>query len=825
MISNYSTTWLSPLAASVGLFLCPLALSAQTAAPASATKEAKQTLSVLSAKKINSTRIDLTLSEGRQMSVDFYGPDIFRIFRDDEGGEMRQPKAKPQAQILVNQPRKEVKTLKLTDTDGKIVILTEKVQLEFNKASSLLKLVRLSDGKVLVNQLAAPTIGKKEVSLTFDSLENEYFFGGGVQNGRFSHRGKSIAIENQNSWTDGGVASPNPYYWSTRGYGVMWYTFKKGRYDFDSSGNGKVNLSHQTNYLDLFIMAGEKPADLLDRYFQLTGKPMLLPKFGFYLGHLNAYNRDYWVEDEKGILFEDGKRYKESQKDNGGTKETLNGEKGSRQFSARAVIDRYNTADMPLGWVLPNDGYGAGYGQTGSLKGNVENLRKFSEYAKKHGVEIGLWTQSDLHPKEGVKPLLQRDLASEVRDANVRVLKTDVAWVGPGYSFGLNGIADAANIIAKEGNDARPFIISLDGWAGTQRYAGVWSGDQTGGQWEYIRFHIPTYLGAGLSGMSNICSDMDGIFGGKKPIINTRDYQWKTFTTMQLNMDGWGANPKYPQALGEPATSINRWYLKLKSELMPYTYSVARESVDGLPMVRAMFLDEANDYTLGTATQYQFLYGPSFLVAPIYQATRSDEEGNDIRNNIYLPKGQWVDYFTGKVYNGGRIINEVDSPLWKLPVFVKRGAIIPKANPHNNVSQIDTSRRIYELYPHGETSFTEYNDDGLTNAYIKGEGVQTKIVSKLSGDSAFIRVNPTTGSFKGFKARKSTEFQVNTTAKPKSVEVKVDGKMVVLTEVKSLSAFTKGKNVYFYEAAPDMNKFATKGSEFGKVKVIKKHCK
>ena len=236
---------------------------------------------------------------------------------------------------------------------------------------------------------------------------------------------------------------------------------------------------------------------------------------------------------------------------------------------------------MPLGWVLPNDGYGAGYGQTETLDGNIKNLKEFGDYARKNGVEIGLWTQSDLHPKEGISALLQRDIIKEVRDAGVRVLKTDVAWVGDGYSFGLNGVADVGEIMPKYGNDARPFIISLDGWAGTQRYAGIWSGDQTGGVWEYIRFHIPTYIGSGLSGQPNITSDMDGIFGGKKPIINTRDFQWKAFTPMQLNMDGWGSNEKYPHVLGETATSINRNYLKLKSELLPYSYSIAKEAVNG----------------------------------------------------------------------------------------------------------------------------------------------------------------------------------------------------------------------------------------------------
>src|SRR5690242_18925374 len=116
---------------------------------------------------------------------------------------------------------------------------------------------------------------------------------------------------------------------------------------------------------------------------------------------------------------------------------------------------------------------------------------------------------------------------------------------------------------------------------------------------------------------------------------------------MQLEKDGWGSNEKDPFALGEPATSINRSHWKLKSELIPYTYSIAREAVDGLPMIRATFLEYPNAYTKGTSTQYQFFYGPDFLVAPIYPQTKLDKDGYDIRNGIYLPVGSWIDYFTG----------------------------------------------------------------------------------------------------------------------------------------------------------------------------------
>ena len=777
---------------------------------------------VTDAVPINPTTVELRFADGRRKTIDFYGENIFRLFQDNAGGIIRDPQAKPEARILTGQPRRDIGKVEIVKEEGSVRIATAQTVIDVDRRSGLMKVINRHTGTTVIEEQAPMESDKEKTTLFLTERPDEYFYGGGVQNGRFSHKGHSIAIENQNSWTDGGVASPCPFYWSTGGYGLLWHTFRRGTYDFGREEKGVVKLSHQTDYLDLFIMVDDGAAALLHDFYQLTGHPVLIPKFGFYQGHLNAYNRDYWKEDEKGILFEDGKRYKESQKDNGGIKESLNGEKGNYQCSARAVIDRYRRNDMPLGWLLPNDGYGAGYGQTESLDGNIQNLKSLTDYAHRNGVEIGLWTQSDLHPKAGISPLLQRDIVKEVRDAGVRVLKTDVAWVGAGYSFGLNGITDVAQMMSYYGNAARPFIISLDGWAGTQRYAGIWSGDQTGGVWEYIRFHIPTYIGSGLSGNPNICSDMDGIFGGKNPAVNIRDFQWKTFTPMQLNMDGWGANEKYPHALGEPATSINRHYLKLKSELMPYAYSIAHEAVDGLPMIRAMFLEHPDAYTLGRNTQYQFLYGPSFLVAPIYQNTRADAQGNDQRDGIYLPEGEWIDYFSGTCYRGGRIINHFDAPLWKLPVFVKNGAIIPLAEPHNHVGEMKKDLRIYEVYPHGESAFTEYDDDGTTEAYRTGAATTTLITSRTDDKgNAVITVHPTQGSFEGFVSRKATEFRINVTARPKAVSVTVNNRKRRVTEAGSREAFVQGENVYYYEEAPQLNRFATPGSDFAQTRITK----
>ncbi|MBQ7743132.1 MAG: DUF5110 domain-containing protein [Bacteroidaceae bacterium] len=796
-------------------------------------------------------RVTIQYVDGSRKELAFYAPNIFRVFQTADGScDLRDPKADPPAEILVADAKKEVGKINLTTDEGltSYVISTSAVKIVINRANGLMKVYNIQepdeavhhcitvykdeftfsiggDKRPVLEELEPATIADGKATLVLKAQKREYFYGGGVQNGRFSHRGTAINIVNENSWTDGGVCSPAPFYWSTAGYGLMAYTFKPGRYDFGSKDAGRVVLTHETDYIDYFVMVDYTPVKLLNDYWQLTGHPVLLPKFGFYEGHLNAYNRDYWKEEQpeaitrRGMdkypsVFEDGKYYREDQKDNGGIRESLNGElDGNYQFSARAVVDRYKAQDMPLGWVLPNDGYGAGYGQTATLDGNVQNLKEFGDYARSQGVEIGLWTQSDLHPSDTIAPLLQRDIVKEIRDTGVRVLKTDVAWVGAGYSFGLNGVSDVANLMPQYGNNARPFIISVCGWTGTQRYAGIWSGDQTGGKWEYIRFHIPTFIGSGLSGQPNITSDMDGIFGGLNVPVNVREFQWKTFTPMQMNMDGWGSNAKYPHALGEPATSINRAYLKMKSMLMPYTYSIAHEAIDGKPMIRPVFMTglTTRDFAMSKATQYEYLYGDNFLVAPIYQETKADSVGNDIRHNIYMPNtGPWIDYFTGEEYGTNYVHNSYDAPLWKLPIFVSRGSIIPMTTAHNNPNEIDHALRIYEVYPAYKSSFTEYDDDGTTEAYRNGEFVTTKITQNVIKGKLNITVEPTEGSYNGFQKEKATVLRIVGKYTPKKIVATVGGKKVKLKEVKNLEEFeASAEPVWFLGYGVDYTKFFT----------------
>lgn len=145
-----------------------------------------------------------------------------------------------------------------------------------------------------------------------------------------------------------------------------------------------------------------------------------------------------------------------------------------------------------------------------------------------------------------------------------------------------------------------------------------------------------------------------------------------------------------------------------------------------------------------------------------------------------------MDYFNGKVYQGGRIINEFDAPYWKLPVFVKRGAIIPMVNPNNNVSQIDNSNRIFELYPYGESDYSLYDDDGKTELYRIGEHATTHIPSSLVKDRLTVNIDKTEGNFAGQEKNQSTEIRINVSQAPKKLVAKMGGKTVKLTEVSTM---------------------------------------
>lgn len=644
------------------------------------------------------------------------------------------------------------------------------------------------------------------------------FYGGGTQNGIVSLNDRLIQIKNENRWSLGGVSSPVPFFWSTDGYGVLVNSFTPGEYDFSEPHRG-VLLEHADPVCDLYILLAPSPAALIHAYHQLTGMPATVPDFTYYPAHLNAYNRDYWVpvtpESAGAVRFEDGQYYKEYQPvkketfntgyragaihvqgrtllpnvgggqvsfTNAGPDgepawalhESLNGEH-DYQFSARAVIDRYQRNGLPLGWILPNDGYGAGYGQTDSFAGDLANLSAFSAFAAQRGIATALWTQQALEPRDPAHPQKgERDLQAEIKHG-IRGLKTDVAWVGEGYTFGLNATQKAAAKLAAV--NARPAIISLDGWTGSQRSAIIWTGDQSGSNWGNIKTHIASYLSTGLSGNPHVASDVDGIYAGSDPVIQTRDLQWKAFTPHLLAMDGWGSRAKW-LGMDLPARfrDINRDYLAYHSSLLPYFKALAAEAnATGAPIMRPLWWRDPEDaYAHTTDCEDELMLGDALLLVPVTSPYQLQVNGDGVRPHVYLPAGKWFNFWTGELIAGGRTLSDVPAPFTQSPLFVRAGSVLPRTKPHLTPAE-RTPARQFDWYPGGSGALTLVDDDGRSLDWQNDAQTHCQLTWTHGEASDALNIAATTGTYLDAAAAFPTCIFIAGATTTAKITVTIDG--------------------------------------------------
>ncbi len=662
-----------------------------------------------------------------QLRVEFFGADCFRI-QAAKDGEFDDPRNDPEkAQILLDPLPTNRSLVSVVQLPEKIVFKTDELTLTLDRETCMFTLAKSDGTPVWKESRPLAFEGDKTVQL-LTTDDDEFFYGGGQQNGSFSHKGTRIEIVADANWNEGGHPNPAPFYMSNRGYGVLRNTFAHGAYDF--TGGNEIALAHSEDRFDAFYFVGDSFNRVLDLYTQFTGRPNFIPRWGLGLGDADAY----MTRDKK-------------------TKEPTVEKDGTFTEITPSVIDavakKYRENEMPADWLLVNDGYGCGYTQ---LPYVVDELAKL-------GFHTGLWTEGAL-----VKTKF------EVGTAGTRVQKLDVAWSGPAYQHGLQCNKSAYDSFIENSN-ARPFIWTVQGWAGTQRYGVCWTGDQSG-DWDLIRYHIPTLITSGMSGQAYATTDVDGIFGGS-PETFTRDLQWKCFTPAIYAMNGWAKISKSPWSYEEPYRSINRKYLRMKSALKPYVYKYAHDAaVSGAPIVRGMIWNFPQDRkTWDKSTQYQFMLGDSILVAPVYVSMAVNRGWR--KEDIYLPEGLWVDFWDGRRIKGATTIDAYPITLEKMPILVRGGAIIPLYPEHNFDAEKPFDPLTFDIYPHGESSFELYEDDGSTRDWEKGKFATQKIsVSAPEWKPGEIKISlePLTGDFDGKLASRVYQFFVHVPAAPLAVK-------------------------------------------------------
>lgn len=259
------------------------------------------------------------------------------------------------------------------------------------------------------------------------------------------------------------------------------------------------------------------------------------------------------------------------------------------------------------------------------------------------------------------------------------------------------------------GRDGRtPLILSRYAGIGSHRYPLGFSGD-TFVRWSSLKLQPYFTANASNVGYTWWSHDIGGHVAGKGDgELYTRWVQFGTFSPinrLHSNNLSWS---KEPWLYGDRAEKISTDFLRLRHRLLPYLYTAnIRTARDGEPLVAPMYYRDHSPLAYRAKNQYYF--GSELLVAPV--VTKMKPDGYSV-TDVYLPEGKWTDFFTGEIYRGGRVY-KMRTPLDRMPVFAKAGAIIPMIAKRDGNSQKFDSLEV-KVYA-GEGEYRMFDEGGFTD--------------------------------------------------------------------------------------------------------------
>lgn len=598
------------------------------------------------------------------------------------------------------------------------------------------------------------------VTATFDSPSDEHYYGlGQQQKGWMDLRNHQIRC-----WHDYGAIGGEdvcvPFMVSTRGYGLIWDNPSKTTVDLGFN-NRNVWSSEVGDRVSYFVIAGATSDEIYQGYRLLTGVTHLLPRatYGYIqskaiyptqeqiLDVVKGYRErkvpldvvvvDFLNMTRQGELDLDPKRWPDPAAMNRELHE-MNVTTLLSVWPHFAPGTQFYDMLLKNGWLIHTPDGKPDRGWTKEVIGpnldttNPEAAKWWWErirdrYVKPYGFDY-LWldeTEPDIDP------------------AN------DMFWVGSGTRFyNVYPLFHTASVYEgfrrDFGGSRRVMILARAAYLGAQRNGTVfWSSDIVS-TWDMLKRSIPAGLNFTASGMPYWDTDIAGFFSPAipadyhaehKPLIDGSDVRatignYEDYPELFVRWFEWGAFHPVMRAHGErnhnelwsygkQAEPILAKYLKLRYQLLPYTYSVAYSSYQtGAPYMRALFMDFPGD-PKALDIPDEFMYGPAFLVAPV------TEQGATHRM-VYLPAGcDWYNYWTNERLPGGQTIT-VKAPIDILPLFVRAGSIVPLGSEVQSAQQPQTIVSV-RVYPGANGSFTLFEDDGKSYVYETKGGLVTKM--------------------------------------------------------------------------------------------------
>ena len=283
----------------------------------------------------------------------------------------------------------------------------------------------------------------------------------------------------------------------------------------------------------------------------------------------------------------------------------------------------------------------------------------------------------------------------------------------------------------------RPFVMTRATYAGGQRYAATWTGDNSS-TWDHLRLSVEQLINLGLSGFSYSGADVGGFTGGPSPELLTRWFEVATFTPVFRDHSAKDTPRAEPWVDGPEQLAIRKRYVEERYRLLPYIYALADENArTGDPLMRPVFYDYPDALTDGCDRSLSFTLGRSLLIA----GPPKPESPEPF--DICLPKGGWYDYWTGMLVTQPKL---TEAPkLDVLPVFVRAGTILPRQPLVQSTAETPQGPLTLDIYPGPDCHGELYLDDGVS---IGGPNLRQQVRCTASANGVVLHFEPRTGAYR-----------------------------------------------------------------------------
>jgi alpha-glucosidase len=304
--------------------------------------------------------------------------------------------------------------------------------------------------------------------------------------------------------------------------------------------------------------------------------------------------------------------------------------------------------------------------------------------------------------------------------------------------YGMQMVRASYKGLKRYKKEERPFLITRAAYAGTQRYASTWTGDNIA-SWEHLWLANVQIQRLNVTGFSFAGSDIGGFINHPTPELYIRWVQMGIFHPFFRTHSSGDHGDQEPWSFGEEALGIARTWINLRYQFLPYLYTAFYKQVtEGLPVIQPIAVfDQFDPETLYRADE--FVVGEHILVCPVL-------EPNAQSRHVYLPEGRWYHFFTDEKFEGKKEV-VVKTPLENIPVFIKEGSVIPHFPVQQYVGQVKAEELTLHCY-HGQGIRYSmlYEDAGEGYAYQKGE-YNIKTWTTVSDENTFELWLETKGHF------------------------------------------------------------------------------